>query len=342
MEQTAQPVATIAPEITSTPEPPPVLPSPFAGENVSPMGPEVKISTRPSFLDNNTLFTVYGVAFDTAPILGLLGFYGGFDEMETGIQKYTTAIARNNGGKGVIPAVHLIYGMATDPCPIDDDCLLYTEGRDIDVIKEYIEPAAKRGWHVILDSQLGRSDPVIQVKRMIRKGYLDFDNVHIALDPEFHTIDSQKIPGIPIGTVDAQAINRAQEIVSEHVDKVGLPHRKIMIVHQFGDPNVNDGVPFMIRDKKTLDTAFVGVDLVIDADGFGGQEIKIDKYNRMTDAMEYPFIKYRGIKIFHRNPHERAGHFDTPMMDMETLFGHKEAIDGAIKMAYMPDVIIIA
>ncbi|MBI3966942.1 MAG: hypothetical protein HY329_15015 [Chloroflexi bacterium] len=293
-----------------------------------------------TLFERNTMFTVYGVAFDTAPILGILGQYKDFDHMARESEKYVKAIDANNGDKGVITAIHLIYGMAI-PCDPGDDCLLYTEGRDIDLVKEYIEPAAKRGWHVILDTQLGMSDPVTQVKRMIDKGYLKYENVHVALDPEFRARPGQKLPGIPIGTVDASEINAVQKMVDEHAAANGLRSRKMVMVHQFGDPNVNDGVPFMIGNKKTLDTSFKNVDLVIDADGFGGPDSKINKYNLMTDAEVYPMLKYRAIKIFYPNRWEQAGHHDTPPMEYDVVFGHKES-PGGTRMKWMPDVIVIA
>ena len=119
-----------------------------------------------------------------------------------------------------------------------------------------------------------------------------------------------------------------------------LQKKKILIVHQFGDANVKDGVPFMIENKKTLRT-FEHVDLVIDADGLGEQSIKVVKYNKMTDAEVYPFIKFRGIKIFFPNPWEKYEHFDKPPMNVDQILGRERVIGGP-KMHAQPNVIIIA
>ena len=262
-----------------------------------------------------------------------------FASMEKEMAKYTPAIAEVNGGKGVVPAIHLIYAMAI-PCEPGDDCLLYLEGTEIDIVKEYIEPAAERGWIVILDSQTGRSDPVAQVKRMIDKGYLKYDNVHVAIDPEFHVYPGRVNPGIPIGVVSAEQVNAVQKMLDDYVVQNALPHKKIVMVHQFGDANVNDGVPFMIQDKKSVE-AFPNVDLVIDADGFGGIDAKVSKYNRMVDSEVYPFIRFRGIKLFFFNQFEERHHGDKPVMDWETVFGEKDTPDG-IRMRYKPDIIVIA
>jgi hypothetical protein len=226
------------------------------------------------------------------------------------------------------------------PCPPDDDCLLYLEGTGADVVKDYIQPAAARGWLVVLDTQIGRSDPVTQVKRMIDKGYLNYDNVHVALDPEFSSVPGHDNPGIPIGSLDSSQINEVQRMLDEHVAKLRLPHRKIVMVHQFGDPNVNDGVPDMITNKTAL-TTYGNVDLVIDADGFGLPGPKIDKYNKMTDPEVYPFIRYRGLKIFLPNAFEQAGHYDDPVLTWPQIFGG-EALPSGPQMRFRPDVLIIA
>jgi hypothetical protein len=234
--------------------------------------------------------------------------------------------------------VHLIYALAI-PCTPNDDCLLYLEGAKIDVVKEYIEPAAARGWEVILDSQLGRSDPVTQVKRMIDRGYMKYENVHVALDPEFHSYPGRLTPGIPVGQVDAAQINQAQQILDEYVRSQGLKRRKMLMVHQFGDSEVNDGVPNMILNKKSLRTVPM-VDIVLDADGFGGPDSKASKYNRMFNPDAYPFIKYRAIKLFTPNP-EAPNHYDTPILEWPAVFGRTNT-PGGIRIRWAPDVIVIA
>ena len=292
-----------------------------------------------SILKNNTLFTVYGRAFGHAPILGRLGQYKSFDYMETDVTPWLDAIKERNGKKGAIAGIHLIYAMAT-PCIPDDDCLLYLEGRVGNIESKYIKPAAERGWMVVLDTQIGKSDPVTQVQRIIDKGYLKYENVAVAIDPEFRVYPGRERPGTPIGTVQAWQINKVQRLLNDYVRAHKLKKKKILIVHQFGDANVKDGVPFMIENKKDLKT-FEHVELVIDADGLGEQAVKVVKYNKMTDSKVYPFIKFRGIKIFFPNPWEKHGHFDKPPMNLDQIFGLEPVIGGP-RMRKKPDVIIIA
>ncbi len=290
-------------------------------------------------LETNTLFSVYGRAFGVAPVLGRLGTYKNFDMMAADVRTWTAQIEKVNDHKGVIPGVHLIYAMAV-PCGEEGDCLDYLEGATGTIVEAYIKPAAERGWVVVLDTQLGRSDPVPQVSRMIERGYLKHDNVHVAIDPEYHSVPGHLTPGIPIGTVNAAQINDVQKLLDDYVRNTNLKTRKILIVHQFGDANVNDGVPFMIEDKKTL-RSFENVELVIDADGLGSPAVKVQKYNLMTDTRVYPFIRFRGIKIFSANPWEGHGHYDTPPMTVDEIFG-LERVPGNIRMAAKPNVVIIA
>ncbi len=292
-----------------------------------------------SILTGNTLFTVYGRAFNRAPILGRLGQYKGFADMEKDVQPWVEGIQKRNDKKGVIPTIHLIYAMAT-PCKDSKDCLLYLDAGSTDIIGSYIEPAAKRGWMVVLDTQIGKSTPVQQVKRMIEKGYLKYENVAVALDPEFHVHPGRERPGIPIGVIQASQVNEVQQMLDDYVRSQKLKNKKVLIVHQFGDANVNDGVPFMIKNKENV-KPYENVELVINMDGLGKQAIKAIKYNKITDAKVYPFIKFRGIKIFFRNRWEKHGHYDRPPMGLDELFGIKK-VQGGAKMEIKPDVIIIA
>jgi hypothetical protein len=300
---------------------------------------EAALTPAESILSENTLFAVYGRAFNHAPILGRLGAYKGYKDMEGDIQPWIKGIKKRNDKKGVIPAVHLIYAMAT-PCKPKSDCLLYIEGRVKDLVGSYIEPAAKRGWMVILDTQLGKSNPALQVKRMIDKGYLKYENVAVALDPEFHVYAGSEKPGTPIGILQASQINEAQRLLDDYVKTQKLRKKKILMVHQFGDAVVNDGVPFMIDNKKTL-KSYGNVELVIDMDGLGKQAVKVIKYNKITDAKTYPFLRFRGIKIFFPNRWEKNDHFDKPPMNLDQIFGLKP-VKGGVKMQTKPDVIIIA
>jgi hypothetical protein len=343
---TTQPSPTEAPSPTPSPSPTlspspattPSLPTPTA--TLPPPTVTPTPSGLASFFDNSTLLTIYGRGFEFAPVLGRLALYRNIDDMAREIGEFSVNLSKVNHGKKIVPVIHLIYGIAM-PCNATGDCLLYSEDAKEDIVKWYIEPAAKLGYLVILDSQYGRASSVTQVKRMIDKGYLKYDNVHVALDPEFHVIRTgQKLPGQPIGTVAVEDINAAQALLDDYVRANNLAHRKILMVHQFGDANVNDGVPFMIVDKKNMKT-YPNVDLILTADGFGSPDSKITKYNKMLDPTVYPFIKYRGIKLFLDNPEANKRMIDMPTTTFRMCFGNDPGPGGAV-VKYPPDCIVIA
>jgi hypothetical protein len=130
------------------------------------------------------------------------------------------------------------------------------------------------------------------------------------------------------------------EILDHYVQTEHLKTKKILMVHQFGDAAVHDGVPFMIADKKNL-KGFANVDLVIDADGLGNPAEKVRKYNLMTDSKTYPVVRFGGIKVFFPNQWEHAGHFDKPPMTVDQIFGLAPVV-GTLRMATKPSVLIIA
>jgi hypothetical protein len=284
--------------------------------------------SRVGLLETNTLFTVYGRGFSVAPILGRLGQYKDMDAMAAGTQKWVDEISGVNGGKDIIRGIHLIYALAV-PCTDKSDCLSYLGN---DIVEKYIVPAAQRGWVVFLDTQLGRSDPVEQVNQMIRHGYLKYENVHVAIDPEFHVLPGHLDPGIPIGHVTASQINAVQEMLDRYVETENLKTKKILIVHQFDS--------FMIEDKTAI-RDFANVELVLDFDGLGTPFLKVDKYNPLTNSRGFPFLRFRGIKVFFPNQWEHYGHFDKPPMTLDQIFG-LVAVPGGLRMDAQPNVIIIA
>ncbi len=360
------PTATAAPTQTSTPRPT-LVPSPAATRTDIPAPTDVPATQRPrlatavatqapptraaptkaprtptatptvvrkaagpaSWLKNTTILAEYGRAFNVAPVLGRVGLFGNMDDFAQDVAVWEAKIRPHNGGKKIRPAIHLIYAMAT---PCGGDCLSYLDDdAGVDIVREYIEPARKRGWLVVLDTQLGSSDPVAQVRRMMAKGYLRYDNVQVALDPEFRAAPGQATPGIPIGSVAAHEVNAAANLLGEYTRSHKLAHKKILLVHSFNFAMIREGAE--VRGHPD-------VDLVLDADGFGSPSLKVATYNALTKRDSFPHIRHRGIKLFPEGPSAPPGHSDTPLLTFRQVFG-LEPVEGGERILLRPDVIII-
>jgi len=289
-----------------------------------------------SWLADAPMLTIYGRAFGVAPILGRLGFDNSFSDLDTQIQPFVQGITSVDGGIQPTVAVHLIYALAT-PCSPGSNCLYYLDDAGADIVNAYIKPAAARHELVVLDDQLSESNPVAEVQRIIAKGYLQYDNVEIALDPEFRAVPGQDTPGIPVGTVTAEEINAAGAIVNAYCAHRHLPHRKVLMVHQFQF--------VMITERTKLRNDYPYVQTVIVADGFGTPDTKASVYQALFGPGSPSGPIWRGIKLFYPNPLEQAGHFDDPLMTWQQVFGQDSASDGngnTYRIRPAPNIIIIA
>mgnify|MGYP006915177737 CR=1 FL=1 len=111
-------------------------------------------------------------------------------------------------------------------------------------------------------------------------------HVHLALDPEFAIRDGET-PGIHIGELTAEQIRTAQGVLAAIVREEGLPP-KVLIVHQFRED--------MIIGKTRLGPV-PGVQLVIDADGFGTPKLKEESYDYLVRLQP---VGFAGFKLFYR------------------------------------------
>jgi hypothetical protein len=324
------------PDLTDAWPPYPVPTAPTLDELGLPTIPYRKPPGPQSVVKSSPVITVYGRSFGVAPILGLLGDLNSFDELERSIEPWVQATSELAEAP-VTVAPHLIYALAR-PCKgADDSCLIFLDGSGVDLVNEYILPAAERGMGVVLDAQMGRLSPSFFVRRMIDMGYMAYPNVHIALDPEFATQPDQNMPGHPIGWLSANAINEAQRILADYVRSEKLSHKKIMIVHQFVD-ELSDSWS-MVYGKRNLEV-FPEVDLVLDADGFGSPDAKIHKYNAITNPEAYPHLQWRGIKIFQHNKYAPR-YSDTPVLTPRQIFG-LDPTHAGWRMWAPPHLIVLA
>jgi hypothetical protein len=224
------------------------------------------------------IVTFYGHPHD--PAMGIVGEYEK-EELTELLRAEAANYAAADPSRPVIPAFELIATVAQNQ-PFDDGT--YILDTDHETLRHYIDYAAELGWLVVLDLQIGRGSVANDFEKV--RDLLALPNVHLALDPEFAVAEGE-IPGEYIGSLTAESITWAQQELAAISAAHGIPP-KILIVHQFRED--------MIQGKEQL-APIPGVQLVIDADGFGGPELKTVIYNVLV--RDEP-VEFAGIKLFYR------------------------------------------
>lgn len=184
-------------------------------------------------------------------------------------------------------AFHLIYGLATKDPGKDDDYIINLPHK---TVMKYIERAQKEGFAVIIDLQLGIYTPYEALQPVLK--YLKYDNVHLALDPEFKIPKHRKYPpGKFIGHIFGDDVNQAQELISNYLKENGIKEKKKLIVHMFHER--------MLR-KKELVKNYDNIELIYNIDGHGRGGIKVQIYNNLYSQDE-SLVANSGFKIFYKN-----------------------------------------
>lgn len=283
------------------------------GSVVERLTAEAQSAPATSPFHKTTWLTYYGRP--GVPVMGILGEHE-IDQLTPLLKAQAQAYdAANADELRVQGAFHLVYGMATKAPGGDKRYLAFLTD---EVVEAYIKAAQAENLAVILDIQIGALSPVDALA--VGFPWLKYENVHLALDPEFamaHT--EQAWPGDPIGYVTAAQINDAQAAMQAYLVENNLPGERILLLHQFLDS--------MIVDKGDLDWRYDRIALTISADGWGGPWGKISKYNAFIDAA----IHFSAFKLFYR--------WDQPLMTPREALG----IDGYGEQGYIevtPNLII--
>jgi hypothetical protein len=239
---------------------------------------------RPLLLNQDVL-AFYGHPLSRR--MGILGLYS-IEELDRRLTALADEYREHNGGRGIKRAFYLIYGT------------VWPEGRigilQEAVLQEYIQYALEHDILVFLDHQIGRYEVVDSLKKMLP--YLRYPNVHLALDPEWHT----ERPMEEIGSVSAAEINEAQRVMEEYIIENRLPGQRMLVIHQFNWR--------MIRNREQVRSDFERVRLVHCADGFGNPSIKRSSYAYNARADNIPV---KGFKLFYNLGIPGAG-FDDPLL----------------------------
>ena len=209
--------------------------------------------------------------------MGVLG-HGTPAEVAEEITAWVERYDRLNGPRGAIGAFHLITGVA-QANPTSDGAWLHRLSHDR--IATYVEAARQRGMLLFLDTQIGWSDPLTEVKLL--EDFLREPFVHMALDPEFATAPLGVRPGLAIGGITGSQVNEVLAYLSALVEEEGLP-TKILMVHQFAGR--------MLHDREVIER-HPGVELTIDMDGIGSPQAKLRGYRlfAVTRPSQRPAFK---------------------------------------------------
>lgn len=273
---------TTTPTDTPTPEPP-TLPPPVpteesgASEEFTPAldcsaGP----APPPSAIAGRRLVAYYGTPL--GPGLGILGRY----DMATTLQllsEQAQAYRELDPCTEVVLVFHMVTTIA-DAYPGEDGD--YSHRVPHETIRAWIDGIAAVGGLSVLDLQLGTGD--LDTELSLIEPLVRLPTVNLAIDPEF-IVGEGEIPGTNLGRADGETINHVQAWLNGIAEQVG--EQKILVIHQFND---------RMMENKDVIQDYPLVNLVWDADGFGGQQGKIGDYNQYRNE---PGFEYGGIKLFY-------------------------------------------
>ncbi len=184
-------------------------------------------------------------------------------------------------------AFHIIHSLATkDPGRRND----YLLGMSEKTVLKYIKRARKENFAVILDVQLSVKTPKEAVEPLLK--YLKYENVHLAIDPEFRIPTHRRYPpGKYVGHVKAKELNELQEYVSSYLKENDIKTAKKIIVHMFHKR--------MLRQKDDIKN-YKNIKLIYNIDGHGQAGVKVKIYNALY-AREQTNRAIGGFKIFYNN-----------------------------------------
>jgi hypothetical protein len=222
----------------------------------------------------------------------VVGFYGAPQADELGILGIGTlslagrrlerqARPYNRKTRPVLPAMELIAVIA-NASPGEDG--KYRTRQTSAVIRRHLRAARRVKALLVLDIQPGQSDFFTETVRLRR--WLREPDVGLAIDPEWR-MSNGGVPGTVIGSVGSREVNATTAWLDRLVRRLDLP-QKLFVIHQFTDDMVDDAA---LKHRK-------GLAMVLNADGFGGQEVKIDKYRAFTRTPRKFF--FEGFKLFYK------------------------------------------
>jgi hypothetical protein len=183
---------------------------------------------------------------------------------------------------------------------------LYRHYRNDDDVKHYLQLARDNHMLFFFDTQVGRSTQQDAITTFMP--YLEQPDVNLALDPEWEMRPGD-VPGQARGRTTAATINYAINTLSSLVTQRHLPP-KVLLVHLFFWDEAPDWQN--IAPKP-------GVTVIINIDGQGYPQEKIDKYNQFAKGLKLDL----GFKIFLQIPCSRYVFCEEPIMTPQQVLALK-------------------
>lgn len=230
-------------------------------------------------LPDHRVLLYYG--FPEVDTMGILGEYTPEELLPILEQQKAEYEAIRPDDRSWVTGFELIGSVAQSDPGADGMYVADTDGAWLD---KYTIFTHENNMQLFIDVQMGRKKPHEDYEGLER--WIRYPHVHLAIDPEFHLPDDG-VPGEDLGQIHASDVTRAQEWLVGLSDKYGVP-RKMLIIHQFHVYSVAE---------KELVAPMDGVDLVMNEDGHGTPEMKLETYRVIIK--EFP-IQYNGFKIFYR------------------------------------------
>lgn len=262
--------------------------------------------------DYNMIVAYYGRPH--VKTMGILGEYPVatvIKKVKARAKQYEKALGN---GQHVTPGFDLIYEMATSSPGKNGKYVITLSDK---TVMEYISAAQKNGLVVFIDVQLGKKSPAQAVKPLLK--YLKYDNVHIAIDPEFSVDNLSVRPGKKIGSITGTQINEVQHMMRDYIKSNGIKDDKILLIHMFTEHMVTNKKAIKYTDR---------VHLAMHLDGHGSPALKIKTYNGLYTGTRAGLVA-GGFKVFFKADH--------PVMSPKQVLGLEKI--GNRRVRDMPKII---
>lgn len=246
--------------------------------------------------------------------MGILGQHS-IESLIPIIKAKTAEYKKVSGNQNIVPGFDIIYGMAAGDPGRDKDYIINISEKKL---MSYINAGQKHGLVVFIDTQLGKMSPVEAIRPLLK--YLKYDNVHLAIDPEFEVRGLNVRPGKKIGHISGNQVNQVQKAMTDYMKKHGIMGKKMLIIHMFRHT--------MLSNKSDLKT-YDNIDMIFNLDGHGSPRLKVDIYNAIYTHNRANKVA-GGFKLFFDEDKPR-------LMTPKEVLGLKSV--SGVKMKEMPKFI---